>query len=124
MMAETVANRALRQRLEEEREWLQKEIEAMSDLRAPSDDPTLDVESYGNHMADVGSETYEMEKNLGLLDNLRRQLAMTDAALARFDRGSYGICTNCGRPIDPDRLDAFPQAALCIDCKRLQEAER
>ena len=96
----------------------------MSDLRAQSDDPTLDTESYGNHMADVGSETYEMEKNLGLLDNLRRQLEMTDAALARFDQGTYGICANCGRPIDPNRLEALPHATLCIDCKRLQEAER
>ena len=123
-MAETVTNRELRQRLEEEREQLQREIEAMSDLRAQSDDPTLDTESYGNHMADVGSETYEMEKNLGLLDNLRRQLEMTDAALARFDQGTYGICANCGRPIDPNRLEALPHATLCIDCKRLQEAKR
>jgi len=123
-MAETVTNKELRQRLEEERERLQKEIEAMSDLRAQSDDPTLDIGSYRNHMADVGSETYEMEKNLGLLDNLRRQLAMTEAALARFDQGTYGICANCGRPIGPDRLEALPHAALCIDCKRLQEAQR
>ena len=122
-MAETVTNRELRHRLEEERKQLQKEIEAMSDLRAQSGDPTLDVESYGNHMADAGSETYEMEKNLGLLENLRQQLAMTETALARFDQGTYGICANCGRPIDPDRLEALPHATLCIDCKRLQEAQ-
>ena len=123
-MAETVTSEELRHRLTEEREQLQKEIDGMADLRSQSDDPTLDVESYGNHPANAGSETYEMEKNLGLLENLRGQLAMTDAALARLDQGSYGVCTNCGRPIDPDRLEALPHAALCIDCKRLQEAKR
>ena len=123
-MAETVTSEELRHRLTEEREQLQKEIDGMADLRSQSDDPTLDVESYGNHPANAGSETYEMEKNLGLLENLRGQLAMTDAALARLDQGSYGVCTNCGRPIDPDRLEALPHAALCIDCKRLQEAQR
>lgn len=123
-MAETVTSEELRHRLTEEREQLQKEIDGMADLRSQSDDPTLDIESYGNHPANAGSETYEMEKNLGLLENLRGQLAMTDAALARLDQGSYGVCTNCGRPIDPDRLEALPHAALCIDCKRLQEAQR
>ncbi|HEX9016150.1 MAG TPA: TraR/DksA C4-type zinc finger protein [Chloroflexota bacterium] len=113
-----------RRRLEEERERLLTEIDGMSDLRAQSEDPTLDVESYSNHPANVGSETYEMEKNLGLLDNLRRQLEATEVAMGRLEEGTYGVCSNCGRPIDPERLEALPQAALCIDCKRQQEAQR
>lgn len=121
-MATTAQTQQYRRRLDEERQRLLQEIDGMGDLRAQSDDPTLDVESYSNHPANVGSETYEMEKNLGLLDNLRRQLGETDAALVRLEDGTYGTCTNCGRPIDPERLEALPQASLCIDCKRQQEA--
>ena len=123
-MTTTAQTQEYRRRLEEERQRLLHEIEGMSDLRAQSDDPTLDVESYSNHPANVGSETYEMEKNLGLMENLRHQLEMTDAAMVRLDEGTYGTCTNCGRPINPERLEALPHASLCIDCKREQEARR
>lgn len=123
-MAKIDQEKQYRRRLEEERGRLRSEIDGMSDLRAQSEDPTLDVESYSNHPANVGSETYEMEKNLGLLDNLRRQLEATEVAMGRLEEGTYGVCSNCGRPIDPERLEALPQAALCIDCKRQQEAQR
>ncbi len=123
-MAKTVQKEEYRRRLEEERQRLQQELDGMSDLRAQSDDPTLDIEAYSNHPANVGSETYEMEKNLALADNIRRQLEMTESALMRLEEGTYGICTNCGRPINPERLEALPHATLCIDCKRQQEARR
>jgi DnaK suppressor protein len=122
-MAKTIVKEELRHRLEQERQRLQKEIGDMTLLRSQSDDPTLDSESYSNHPADVGSESYDMEQNMGLVDNLRRQLEATETALARFDEGVYGICSNCGRPIDPERLEALPHATLCIDCKRQQETE-
>lgn len=123
-MAETATREELRERLEEDRQRLQTEIADMSNLRAQSDDPTLDVESYSNHPANIGSETYERERNLGLIDNLKRQLEATEAALAKFEEGTYGVCSNCGRQIDPERLEALPHATLCINCKRLQEAQR
>jgi RNA polymerase-binding transcription factor len=44
-----------------------------------------------------------------------------DAALARIDAGTYGICVNCGSQIAPERLEAMPWATLCIDCKRKEE---
>jgi RNA polymerase-binding protein DksA len=120
----TKTNTKVRRRLGEERQRLLDEIEAMAGSRAQSDDPTLDAEAYSNHPANIGTETYEMEKDLALVGNLRRQLAMTEAAIVRLDEGTYGICTNCGRQIDPERLDALPHASLCIDCKRQQEAGR
>ncbi len=123
-MAKTVQKEQYRRRLEEERQRLRQELDGLSGLRAQSDDPTLDIEAYSNHPANVGSETYEMEKNLALADNIRRQLEMTESALTRLEEGTYGICTNCGRPIDPERLEALPHATLCIDCKRQQEARR
>jgi RNA polymerase-binding protein DksA len=49
-------------------------------------------------------------------------LAAIDAALGRVEAGTYGTCESCGREISPERLEAYPWASLCIDCKR--EAER
>jgi DnaK suppressor protein len=48
-------------------------------------------------------------------------LAEIEAALKRIDDGTYGICTNCGKEIPPERLEARPWATLCIDCKRQRE---
>ena len=45
-------------------------------------------------------------------------LAEIDAALKRIEEGTYGICTNCGKEIPVDRLEALPWATLCIDCQR------
>ena len=45
-----------------------------------------------------------------------------EGALKRIEAGTYGICENCGRPINIERLEAMPWVTLCIDCKR--EAER
>lgn len=123
-MAETVTKQQFRQRLEQERLKLIEEIKALSDQRNDGIDSTTDYEHYSNHEADVATETYEAERNLALEENLRQQLAMTDAAIARFEEGTYGVCTNCGRSIDPERLEALPHADLCIDCKRQQEAQR
>jgi DnaK suppressor protein len=39
----------------------------------------------------------------------------------RIEKGTYGICENCGRPIAEERLRAIPWTTLCIDCKRLEE---
>jgi len=122
-MAKTATKGKLRRRLEEERQQLLGALAGMAENRAQSDDPTLDVEAYSNHPANIATETFEMEKDLALEGNLRRQLEMTEEAIDRLDQGKYGICTNCGREIDPERLEALPHASLCIDCKRLQEAE-
>jgi RNA polymerase-binding transcription factor len=52
------------------------------------------------------------------LEQLEEQLADVDKALERMEEGTYGICTNCGKAILPERLEALPYAELCIDCQR------
>lgn len=112
----------MRQRLLEERERLLEEIDALDYLHSDGLSTTTEYEHYGNHPADIATETFEHEKGLALEMNLRRQLQMTEDALRRFDAGTYGVCSNCGEPIPIERLDALPQADLCIKCKRKQEA--
>ncbi len=48
-------------------------------------------------------------------------LVEVDAALARLEAGTYGLCRACGREIGTERLEAVPYATLCIDDKRLEE---
>ena len=75
----------------------------------------------GDHLADSASETFLRELDGGLEENAGHLLNEIEAALARIDDGTYGLCTRCGRPIDPERLEAVPYATLCIEDKRAQE---
>ena len=59
---------------------------------------------------------FERQQVVALLDQARRRLADVEAALARREAGTYGICQTCGRPIAAERLAARPAARDCIDC--------
>ena len=74
-----------------------------------------DLADYGQHPADQGSETFEREKDLSILEQLEAELAELQAALGRIDAGTYGIDERTGAPIDPARLDALPAARTNID---------
>ena len=74
--------------------------------------------TYGSQAA-AASQVFEQQRDLALRDRNEQQLAAVDAALARLDDGTYGTCIRCGRPIAPERLDALPWAAHCIDCQRI-----
>jgi len=73
--------------------------------------------TYGSQAA-AATQVFEQQRDLALRDRNEQHLAQVDAALARLDEGTYGACANCGRPIAPERLEAIPWAALCIDCQR------
>lgn len=62
------------------------------------------------HMADVGSDNYDQEFTLGILESERKILNEIDAALTRMDKNYYGVCLETGRPIERPRLDAMPWA--------------
>jgi DnaK suppressor protein len=115
----------LRQRLERDRDNLRAEIRQIEDQEVHAEnqyDP--EFSGYGNHMAETGTEIYEQERNLTLEQTLKQQLAEVEHALAKFDEGTYGICDTCRKDIALERLQALPQAALCINCKGRQETQR
>ena len=74
--------------------------------------------TYGSQAA-AASQVFEQQRDLALRDRNERHMAAGDAALARLDDGTFGTCIRCGRPIAPERLDALPWAAHCIDCQRI-----
>jgi len=94
------------------------ETEALKKSRL---DATGDLSSMPIHMADIGTDNYEQEFALGLLDSERKLLREITDALVRIDEGVYGICEATGRPISKARLEAQPWARYCIEYARLVE---
>lgn len=78
-------------------------------------------EGAGRDPADVGSSNFERDQEMSLAQNAREMLDQAQLALRLFDTGDYGSCESCGRPIGKDRLQVFPRATLCMDCKKREE---
>ncbi|MDT9694478.1 TraR/DksA family transcriptional regulator [Streptomyces sp. P17] len=75
----------------------------------------------GDDQADTGTKNITREQQLALAANAREMLTQTERALERLDAGTYGLCENCGNPIGKARMQAFPRATLCVECKQKQE---
>ena len=71
-----------------------------------------------NHLGDAASGTLDREIDYTLEGHSEQVLVQIDAALARIEAGTFGTCTNCGKQIPEERLEARPWASLCIDCQR------
>jgi len=83
--------------------------------------PRTDLSNMPIHMADVGTDSYEMENTLGLMDSERKLLAEIEEALDRIENGTYGICEGNNEPIPKERLRAIPWARYCVTCASLFE---
>jgi RNA polymerase-binding protein DksA len=77
-----------------------------------------DLSSMPIHMADLGSDNFEQEFALGLLDSEVRLLGEIDSALERIGEGNYGICQGTAVQIRKARLEAKPWARYCVDYAR------
>lgn len=80
--------------------------------------------SFDEEYADAGSFTFEREKELSIGNNIRDLLDKVNHAINAIDRGTYGICENCGNPIAKARLLALPYSTLCLNCKQIDERTR
>jgi RNA polymerase-binding transcription factor DksA len=119
-MTEQLDEGAARERLERERARVG---ELIAELRSEGLDEELasqsgDLTHYDQHPADQGSELFEREKDLAILERLEVDLAEIEAALQRLDEGRYGVDEVTGEPIDPERLDALPAARTNVPTDR------
>ena len=105
-----------RKRLEQERTRLQG---IRDDLQREQEEATSEtggeLSSFDQHPGDSGTETFEMEKNVSLLEQVDDELAEVEAAVQRQERGTYGTCQACGRPIGDARLEALPATRFCVE---------
>jgi DnaK suppressor protein len=82
-------------------------------------------QSYSNHMADIGSDSIETEQAFLHASKGTDYLLALDNALTRIEKGTYGICQECGEKIPPRRLEAYLAADLCVACKsKLEKLQR
>jgi RNA polymerase-binding transcription factor DksA len=110
-MSDQIDGDDARRRLESERERVTGLISSLRDeLGTAEAEQTGELASYDQHPADQGSETFEREKDLSILEGLEDELAEIEAALQRVDDGTYGIDEVTGEPIDTARLEAVPTA--------------
>lgn len=75
----------------------------------------------GDDQADTGTKNTTREHEMALAANAREMLVQDERALERLDTGTYGLCENCGNAIGKARMQAFPRATLCVECKQKQE---
>lgn len=75
-----------------------------------------ELSSYDNHPADLGTEMFMTEQNMNLKKNEEDILDEIENSLIKIEKGSYGICENCHKDIDEERLKVIPHARYCIDC--------
>lgn len=90
-----------------------------------SDDP--DLMSLASHMAEVDDwEVADLlwDTDIAILGHEFSELREIDLALQRLASGTYGICVECGRAIEPARLNALPAARQCLGCKAAFEKRR
>lgn len=90
-------------------------------LKRSRQDASGDLSTMPIHMADIGSDNFEQEFTLGLIENEEEMLREIDEALGRIAGGSFGKCEECGKLIRKTRLKALPHARLCVACQRKEE---
>ncbi|MBL7126024.1 MAG: TraR/DksA C4-type zinc finger protein [Dehalococcoidales bacterium] len=108
----------LRSRLEAEKKRLTEELEQLLASANPTDE-RREGSPFGKREEEA-TEALELEKRLVLEKRIKEQLVSVEHALHKYEEGTYGFCDNCGQPIDPARLEAIPEASLCIQCKTQQ----
>jgi DnaK suppressor protein len=100
------------EKLEHEREHLLVEVERLRAALKTEVDPDAD---------EGDPDLVEREKVIALVSTMEHRLEAVEYALRQAEDGVYGICERCGEPIDPARLEALPEATLCIKCKAIVE---
>ena len=90
-------------------------------LKRNRQDASGDLSTMPIHMADIGSDNFEQDFTLTLLESEEQTLAKIETALARIADGTYGTCENCGGIIPRPRLQAIPYALRCVTCAQKEE---
>lgn len=105
----------LQSHLESERKRLNTELEQLMVHMSPAAE-RREGSPFGKREEEA-VESAELEKRMALQQRILEQLAEIDHALEKLEKGTYGQCDRCGKAIDPARLEALPQASLCLKCK-------
>lgn len=104
---------------------IEENLDSMAgEIRAIGIDQDDENGGTGNHMAEDGSNVAESERLIAIRGDLLVILQQADSALERMENGTFGICQRCGKPINPERLEAFPYVSYDIECQSIIEREQ
>lgn len=84
-------------------------------------DAAGDLSTLPMHLADLGTDSFEQDISLGLMESESEELQEIEEALDRIKDGSFGLCESCKKKIPKDRLKAIPYTRLCVNCKKKEE---
>jgi RNA polymerase-binding transcription factor DksA len=113
-----------RARLEEERVRLEDVRSGLESVTEESEEESLsELSSQDQHQADIGTETFDRERDMSILEQVDAELADVSHALRRIDEGTYGTCEACGKAIGDERLEALPAARFCVEDQATAERE-
>ena len=87
-------------------------------LGKPGDEATVNLSHAPIHMADQGTDSFEQQFTLSLMENEEQTLGEIAAALERIERGTFGCCEECQQTIPQARLEALPYTCYCVGCAR------
>lgn len=93
-------------------------------LKRSAKDDAGDLSSYGQHMADAGTDTFDRDFALSLVSNEQEALSEIDAAIQRIKLGTYGVCEVTGKPIAKERLLAVPFTRYSTEAQKEIEKNR
>src|SRR3954463_5805151 len=111
-----------KEKLQAQRRRLRGDVTAMAEVALrKSGIEGNDSNAMPIHMAELGSDNFEQEFTLGLMEADEGTLGSIDAALERIQDGTYGTCAQCEGVISKARLNAIPYTPVCIKCAELQE---
>ena len=107
--------------LKKEKTELLEKLEQLRTLGQPSAE-RKEGSPFGKR-EEGADEASELEKRLALEERLGESLNEVEHALQKYEAGTYGLCDSCGQAIEQARLEAIPQASLCLSCKAQQAKE-
>jgi phage/conjugal plasmid C-4 type zinc finger TraR family protein len=113
---------ALADRLADRQRELRAEIAGQ--LRTQDDPRLVGLRNRMEETDDWAVADMMAEQDIALVSRDLAELAEVEAALARIADGTYGECSDCGNPIPPARLEAYPTARRCVACQEAAEAHR
>jgi DnaK suppressor protein len=111
----TAKSNQIRAKLEAEKKLVLDELALLSGRQ--NSDERREGSPFGKREEEA-TESMELEKRLAVENRFKTLLSEVDLALQKLDNGSYGVCEICRRPIDPARMEALPQAVLCLSCRQ------
>ncbi len=92
-------------------------MEAEALKRGKQENASQDISSF----ADLGTDNFEQEFTIGLIENEEDALREIEMALERIQEGIYGVCETCGKRVNKERLRVIPFTRHCIECQRKEE---